>query len=58
MNTIQNQETTWKGHSTIIHEVKEQLESEFDIKDEPQAVVTCVGGGGLAIGKYSQTEPQ
>ena len=57
MNTIQNQETTWKGHSTIIHEVKEQLESEFDIKEEPQAVVTCVGGGGLAIGKYSQTLP-
>ena len=45
-----DQETTWEGHSSIIHEIKEQLETDFGFADEPGAIVTCVGGGGLAIG--------
>ena len=49
-----DQETTWKGHSTLVKEVKDQLEQDFKILDEPEAIVTCVGGGGLAIGKYSE----
>ena len=46
-----DQETTWIGHSSIVHEIKEQLEDEFGVKDPPESIVTCVGGGGLAIGK-------
>jgi len=34
----------------IVHEIKDQLESEFEVCDGPGAIVTCVGGGGLAIG--------
>lgn len=45
-----DQESTWTGHSSIVHEIKDQLEADFGIKDEPGAIVTCVGGGGLAIG--------
>ena len=41
---------TWMG--PIVHEIKDQLESEFEVCDGPGAIVTCVGGGGLAIGKY------
>ena len=41
---------TWIG--LIVHEIKDQLESEFEVCDGPGAIVTCVGGGGLAIGKY------
>ena len=41
---------TWMG--LIVHEIKDQLESEFEVCDGPGAIVTCVGGGGLAIGKY------
>ena len=40
---------TWTGF--IVHEIKDQLESEFEVCDGPGAIVTCVGGGGLAIGK-------
>ena len=39
---------TWMG--LIVHEIKDQLESEFEVCDGPGAIVTCVGGGGLAIG--------
>ena len=46
-----DQETTWIGHSSIVHEIKEQLEVEFGVTDPPESIVTCVGGGGLAIGK-------
>lgn len=38
----------WDGHSTLIHEVVEQLASAG--YEEPGAVVTCVGGGGLLAG--------
>jgi len=51
------QAQTWEGHSSIVTEIKEQLEDHYcsngeqmklDIK--PAAIVTVVGGGGLAIG--------
>ena len=42
---------TWMG--LIVHEIKDQLESEFEVCDGPGAIVTCVGGGGLAIGKVA-----
>ena len=42
---------TWTG--LIVHEIKDQLESEFEVCDGPGAIVTCVGGGGLAIGKVA-----
>ena len=45
---------TWMG--LIVHEIKDQLESEFEVCDGPGAIVTCVGGGGLAIGKLSTVE--
>lgn len=39
-----NHAEIWKGHSTIIHELKEQM------KAPPDAVVLSVGGGGLLCG--------
>ena len=45
-----DQESTWRGHASIIPEIKSQLES-FGVESVPEAIVTCVGGGGLAIGK-------
>jgi len=39
-----NQPSTWAGHSTLIAELAEQLDTI------PACVVTCVGGGGLAMG--------
>ena len=45
-----DQETTWIGHSSLIHEVKKQLNEDFGVLDQPESVITCVGGGGLAIG--------
>jgi len=39
-----NQVTTWAGHSTLIAELTTQLEQV------PACLVTCVGGGGLAMG--------
>ena len=39
-----NQPSTWEGHSTLISELADQLETS------PACVVTCVGGGGLAMG--------
>ena len=47
-----DQESTWIGHSSIVHEIKDQLRDNFEILEAPEAIVTCVGGGGLAIGKY------
>jgi len=44
-----DQDTTWQGHSTIIDEIKAQLK-ETGISHEPAAIVTVVGGGGLAAG--------
>lgn len=38
----------WDGHSTLIHEVVEQLARSGHC--QPGAVVTCVGGGGLLAG--------
>jgi len=39
-----DQATTWAGHSSIVEEVNDQL------CGAPAAIVTCVGGGGLAMG--------
>ena len=39
------QESTWEGHSSIVLEIKDQLK---DVR--PGAIVTAVGGGGLALG--------
>lgn len=39
-------EETWKGHATIIEESQRQLPPGV----VPDAVVTCVGGGGLLMG--------
>eukprot|EP00095_Tigriopus_kingsejongensis_P007185 maker-scaffold778_size98284-snap-gene-0.17 protein:Tk07185 transcript:maker-scaffold778_size98284-snap-gene-0.17-mRNA-1 annotation:"threonine dehydratase" len=44
------QETTWEGHSTLVDEIKNQLEREHEDKRIPASIVTCVGGGGLAVG--------
>ena len=41
---------SWKGHSSIISEIRDQLVQDFGDADKPAAVVSCVGGGGLAIG--------
>jgi len=41
-----DQETTWIGHSSMVAEMKEQMLDEV----KPSAIVTSVGGGGLAIG--------
>ena len=46
-----DQESTWQGHSTLVDEVKEQLVEMGEGERSPAAVVTCVGGGGLAIGE-------
>ena len=45
-----DQESTWRGHASMIPEIKSQLES-FGVESVPEAIVACVGGGGLAIGK-------
>jgi len=47
-----DQEDTWAGHSTIIDEINNQL------GQEPGCIVTCVGGGGLAIGILQGIEKQ
>lgn len=47
------QESTWQGHSTIVHEIKDQLRDNFGFEESLGALVTCVGGGGLAIGTYA-----
>ena len=38
------QSTTWTGHSSLVTELRSQLDQT------PCCVVTCVGGGGLALG--------
>ena len=35
-----------------MEEIHDQLAAEFEIRTPPDAVVTCVGGGGLAAGAY------
>lgn len=40
------QESTWDGHATVIDELAEQLPGG----KAPDAIVTCVGGGGLLMG--------
>ena len=45
-----NQPTSWEGHSTIIDEIKQQLSDTFKEIQQPAAIVTVAGGGGLAIG--------
>jgi L-serine/L-threonine ammonia-lyase len=35
----------WKGHSTMIHEIKEDLQGR-----KPSCIVCSVGGGGMAMG--------
>jgi len=39
-----DQATTWRGHATIVEELQRQLPRA------PDAIVTCVGGGGLLMG--------
>ncbi|CAJ1361299.1 unnamed protein product [Effrenium voratum] len=39
-----DQPSTWKGHATLVEELKRQMPAE------PDAIVTCVGGGGLLMG--------
>eukprot|EP00933_Yihiella_yeosuensis_P014480 TRINITY_DN12975_c0_g3_i1.p1 TRINITY_DN12975_c0_g3~~TRINITY_DN12975_c0_g3_i1.p1 ORF type:complete len:341 (-),score=71.01 TRINITY_DN12975_c0_g3_i1:47-1069(-) len=40
-----DQEATWEGHSTVVDEIQKQLHGVV-----PDAIVTCVGGGGLLMG--------
>jgi len=47
-----NQPSTWEGHSTLIYELADQLETT------PSCVVTCVGGGGLALGLLQGMDKQ
>lgn len=44
------QESTWAGHATLVEELTRQLPGP------PDAVVTCVGGGGLLMGILSGLE--
>ncbi len=46
-----DQNSTWQGHASIVEEIEIQLKTEFKVEENPDAIVTCVGGGGLAIGK-------
>lgn len=39
-----DQESTWRGHASIVQELQSQLSAP------PDAIVTCVGGGGLLMG--------
>lgn len=43
--------STWDGHSTIVSEIKDQLDKNYQDSRIPAAIVTAVGGGGLALGK-------
>lgn len=44
-----DQASTWRGHSSLVTELRDQLSGDQpDIV--PCALVTCVGGGGLALG--------
>jgi len=44
------QTTTWRGHSSLVAELTSQWE-ELGLEDTlPSCLVTCVGGGGLALG--------
>lgn len=46
-----DQETTWVGHASIIKEIRTQIRSELGGKEiKPAAIITVVGGGGLATG--------
>lgn len=40
------QETTWAGHSSLVTELRTQMTGD----KVPGCLVTCVGGGGLALG--------
>ena len=44
-----DQESTWRGHASMVPEIKSQLQS-LGVKNLPEAIITCVGGGGLAVG--------
>jgi len=39
-----DQPSTWEGHATLVEELSQQLPRA------PDAIVTCVGGGGLLMG--------
>jgi hypothetical protein len=41
---------SWQGHSSLIPEIRDQLLEEYGVDRKPSAVISCVGGGGLAIG--------
>lgn len=45
-----DQVSTWQGHASLVHELVEQLPKA------PDAIVTCVGGGGLLMGILSGIE--
>lgn len=44
-----DQEDTWDGHASLVHEVQDQLNRHGSVSP-PDAFVTCVGGGGLLMG--------
>ena len=50
------QPSTWDGHASLVDEVKQQLKEDFGENGAPAAFVTCVGGGGLAVGKGPMIE--
>jgi len=45
-----NQKSTWQGHASMIDETFQQMMAMKEYA-KPAAVVTCIGGGGLAIGE-------
>ena len=42
------QPSTWAGHSSLVAELRTQLPAADQLP--PSCLVTCVGGGGLALG--------
>jgi len=47
-----NQPSTWQGHASLVEELSRQLPRA------PDAIVTCVGGGGLLMGILKGLEAQ
>ena len=44
------QPTTWRGHSSLVTELTSQWDEMGLEATVPSCLVTCVGGGGLALG--------
>ena len=47
-----DEESTWEGHASLIHEIHEQwtLNSSIGLESPPDEIVTVCGGGGLLMG--------